>query len=224
MKRQLWIVAALVTGGVLVNTAVAWGCALWSPMRVSRSLSAEEAGAILRAEFGAYESWSTPQGVLNGGMGWTLIVAVDQRLAIWDTRGRTGRGASRGLSFMVMPALRPGDPNDKNMHVMKAGWPLLCWMGERTSLGGTLAERSLATPPPLIADLGIKPLRKIPLRPAWGAMAADMVFWSLVLWLLVLGPFVARRYLRRRRGQCAGCGYDVRGDIAGGCPECGLGR
>ena len=151
-------------------------------------------------------------------------MAVDQRLAIRGTRGRTGRSAGRSLGFNIIPALRPGDPNDKNIHVMKAGWPLLCWIGERTSLGGSLTERSLAAPPPLIAELGVKPMRKIPLRPAWAAMAADVVFWALVLWLLVPGPFVVRRYLRRRRGQCAGCGYDIRGDVAGGCPECGIGR
>jgi hypothetical protein len=33
-----------------------------------------------------------------------------------------------------------------------------------------------------------------------------------------------RRWHRRRRGACLNCGYDLRGDFANGCPECGWRR
>jgi hypothetical protein len=31
----------------------------------------------------------------------------------------------------------------------------------------------------------------------------------------------ARRYRRSRRGLCLNCGYDLRGNVSGVCPECG---
>ncbi len=36
---------------------------------------------------------------------------------------------------------------------------------------------------------------------------------------LVLGRL--RRYRRRKRGWCIGCGYDLTGNLSGTCPECG---
>ncbi len=35
---------------------------------------------------------------------------------------------------------------------------------------------------------------------------------------------VTKRLLRRRRGHCVACGYDLRSDFSQGCPECGWGR
>ncbi|MCO6436271.1 MAG: hypothetical protein J5J06_04200 [Phycisphaerae bacterium] len=33
--------------------------------------------------------------------------------------------------------------------------------------------------------------------------------------------FRARRYIRRRRGLCLNCAYDLQGNVSGTCPECG---
>ncbi len=35
----------------------------------------------------------------------------------------------------------------------------------------------------------------------------------------IRGPL--RRYRRRRRGECIGCGYNLTGNESGMCPECG---
>ncbi|UCE61532.1 MAG: hypothetical protein JSU63_07235 [Phycisphaerales bacterium] len=35
----------------------------------------------------------------------------------------------------------------------------------------------------------------------------------------IRGPF--RRWRRRRRNSCLGCGYDLTGNVSGVCPECG---
>ncbi len=52
-----------------------------------------------------------------------------------------------------------------------------------------------------------------------------IVWWPLLLAALVfLDPFRFRRALRRRRGHCISCGYDLRGDPDTGCPECGWNR
>ena len=79
-----------------------------------------------------------------------------------------------------------------------------------------------------IVDLGPKwsdrGLRSLPLQPLWPGFAVNTIFYAAILWLLTLGPFTARRMIRRKRGHCIKCGYDLRGDVSSGCPECGWQR
>ena len=69
------------------------------------------------------------------------------------------------------------------------------------------------------------------LRPIWLGFAFNTIFYVVILRFIMLGPFTARRHLRRKRGHlrfkrgnCTECGYDLRGDYAAGCPECGWRR
>jgi hypothetical protein len=63
----------------------------------------------------------------------------------------------------------------------------------------------------------------IPLNPIWRGFLASTLLCGAVAWLLWLAPSVTRRALRRRRGACPRCGYDLRGGGQGVCPECGGG-
>jgi len=38
---------------------------------------------------------------------------------------------------------------------------------------------------------------------------------------VVLAVRSIRCYLRRKQGRCVNCGYDLRGNVSGVCPECG---
>jgi hypothetical protein len=58
----------------------------------------------------------------------------------------------------------------------------------------------------------------------WPGFIINTLFYAIILWLLILGPFVLRRHIRRKRGQCPKCGYDLRGIPGSGCPECGWNR
>ncbi len=64
----------------------------------------------------------------------------------------------------------------------------------------------------------------IPLRPLWLGFAVNSVFYAAILWPLICGPFVLRRHIRRKRGLCITCGYDVRHADHDACPECGWRR
>ena len=79
-------------------------------------------------------------------------------------------------------------------------------------------------------------LRPTTLRLIWGDEVNDTrVFLSevcsvpVVVPVIILGlyPLLAfsrgpvRRWQRRQRGQCIGCGYNLRGNVTGVCPECG---
>ncbi len=55
----------------------------------------------------------------------------------------------------------------------------------------------------------------------------DVTMW-LVIPLAAIYPIIAfirapyrRRALRRRKGLCVNCGYDLTGNVSGICPECG---
>ncbi len=63
----------------------------------------------------------------------------------------------------------------------------------------------------------------------WRGVAWAPFFTSLIVWLalpamLLAAPPVLVRVRRRRRGWCPRCAYDLRGDHARGCAECGWGR
>ena len=59
----------------------------------------------------------------------------------------------------------------------------------------------------------------IPTRPIWPGLIANTIFYAVILWLLICGPFSLRRLIRMKRGQCLKCGYLI-GEAAL-CSECG---
>lgn len=87
--------------------------------------------------------------------------------------------------------------------------------------------RKLFPPPSPIYEGAGWPLRSIVSRP-WHAIdpispgfAINTLFYSAVLWMLFAVPVGMRRRLRKKRGQCAACGYSLRNITSDKCPECG---
>jgi DMSO/TMAO reductase YedYZ heme-binding membrane subunit len=62
-------------------------------------------------------------------------------------------------------------------------------------------------------------LGRVP-RPASIAVAFALVAAGVYVAWRIERPRELRR-LRRERGQCVRCGYDLRGNVSGVCPECG---
>ncbi len=90
------------------------------------------------------------------------------------------------------------------------GWPLLALTSEWPEHGG-FAETAI--------HYGDEVL---PLMPIWPGFAVNTIFYGAILWLLILGPFALRRYIRHKHGCCIKCGYDLRGAEHEVCPECGV--
>jgi hypothetical protein len=61
----------------------------------------------------------------------------------------------------------------------------------------------------------------LPLRPLWLGLLANTGFYGVILWAMWFMPGAIRRELRRQRGACVRCGYDLRGGGLTSCPECG---
>ena len=55
----------------------------------------------------------------------------------------------------------------------------------------------------------------------WPGFVANSIFYAAALGILLIARGAMRRTLRRRRGQCVHCAYDLRGSGHAACPECG---
>jgi hypothetical protein len=64
----------------------------------------------------------------------------------------------------------------------------------------------------------------LPLRPLWGGLALNTLFYASLFALpLIVWP-LARRRRRIRKGRCPACGYDLAATAEPVCPECGATR
>lgn len=64
----------------------------------------------------------------------------------------------------------------------------------------------------------------LPLEPIWSGFAANTLVYSALWYGMLFAPGMVRRWRRAKRGRCCACGYDLRGVLVSGCPECGWGR
>lgn len=120
--------------------------------------------------------------------------------------------------------------------IVKAGWPLPCLSSERRSSlpaqlspGGGGRHWALKVRAPRHPTAGPATLDgTLPCRPLWRGLISNTIAFGAVWGLVMLGAkWVWRQrpsVRRRRRGWCVRCGYDLLGDFANGCPECGWNR
>jgi len=62
------------------------------------------------------------------------------------------------------------------------------------------------------------------LKPRYLPLVANVGVFGAIYFAPVAAIALARRVRRTKRGRCPRCGYDLRGDMNAGCPECGWGR
>ena len=131
----------------------------------------------------------------------------------------------RGVAFPPHSGLR-APPARMNLAY---GWPLVAvWYGlQWIDIARTPSQYEVWGALDLgPADVSGTTLpRVLPYRPIWRGVLINTLFYAVLLWLLIPGPFVLRRLIRLKRGRCPKCGYDLRGQLPGaGCPECGWNR
>ncbi len=108
------------------------------------------------------------------------------------------------------------------------GWPCVAlWSAifrDEETFELTVLDRAISLGGPPRGEESFEPLPQLlPYGVIWHGFAINTIFYAAILWLLTLGPFTARRIIRRKRGRCIKCGYDLRGTSGGEvCPECGL--
>ncbi len=119
-------------------------------------------------------------------------------------------------------------------NVVVAGWPFRCLTGyeqraQRSATpGGAGSSRRYAGAVLLPHRLGYVEMvigrAFLPTIPLWGGLVLDTAFYGALWSAALIGAPLGRRAIRRRRGRCPSCAYDLRRDLTAGCPECGWGR
>lgn len=97
------------------------------------------------------------------------------------------------------------------------GWPFKCL--DATAVNGLPPAGTSA-----MLDLGPIVTTRVPTLIRWKGAVANLIsvmVASSVVWVVVAK---IRAISRIWRGNCAVCGYQLRGDLAKGCPECGWNR
>ena len=202
MRRRLLIIAIFLLAGVVVNVVVAWGCAL----RTGTSNDEELLSTAAKSEWVQFIEYrrNVRPGVLSAVSCRGLDVITIEGIA---ARGLTGPVVAQRC---------------------RAGWPILGMRGEKVAhlVAGSNTVKSAR----FYAAIPIGQARKaffhntpeiLPFRPIWPGFAFDTIFYAAILWPLIIGPFALRRLIRRRRGLCPACGYDLRHAEHEACPECG---
>ncbi len=214
--------------GAVVNVAVAWGCAL-APWHEWADPIAIVCPGNVKWPADAPDWWPQPtRSLFRGGPGWDWLT-VSHRLSnelilhslvypfvsMDFARARAGAG----WPSFVYPFV--------SMDVARAGWPCrtLTALGRESLVVDDLSSFSLswhgraAVRPPWLIRSFHSEGRPVPLLPIWPGFAVNTLFYATLLWLLIPGLFVLRRFVRVRRGLCPKCAYPMGESVV--CSECG---
>jgi hypothetical protein len=194
----------------------AWRLTAALVLGVGCTLVVSYGGAVIDSDvdFGGYGNGSANY-LLETNRWWDVVHfgstnegedAVRQARSITAWREDVASGSSESSEQM------DGAPCD----VYLIGWPARCLSGlERDHRE---VRENLVDAPEWVEKIRFV-RQPLPTRVWWPGMLANVGFFGGAWLLLLAGPGVVRQVIRRRRGGCAGCGYDVKGVAV--CPECG---
>lgn len=224
--RKKWAKVALVSLvlGTAINVAVAWVLvvAIGFPRWQGAGRGTFGIGAPDRWSQRVPAAWPpTPQGTSESRW-WCCTIRHEH--AEWPAPiiGPDGLRTPEGMEVMRTAKVL-------TLQMSEWGWPMRSLRTSRTNeVGAALSIRML--PPPgdhsLAEGIRLPPslarspfVAHLPLMPVWPGFAINTLLYAAVAAALLAGPGKLRRALRRRRGQCTRCGYDLAGLAQ--CPECG---
>lgn len=226
--RRLGIrVVACVIIGALGTLAVAWSCAVWGSGSLRPRAESGYSGTVRGAT-----DWLGAR--LRPVMPPELTSMQDDAPLMISWWSRSGAGVSYDRMLLNSRGEVP------QLVIVRAGLPLRCvWAYSWLDNQGFIA--SMSSLKPLRYEGGIEPpgwLR--PVRAStesWppGPMpiatrfivkgfALNTAFFAAIAFVLWSAPALVRRRVRRARGHCSACGYDLKGAKLAECPECGARR
>ncbi len=210
MKRWIFKLAVFLLLGMIATTLVAWSLSAYQPLATD---------------------WA-----------WASPVETTQE-PLWQVGTYSRPGGMQLGSQVVMMRMPNGKPPEApqwsrasvaptredfeaRLHVLETahGWPKLSHFHRKTTqCGDRRGNVEWHVQVPWFPRNGRKTTRALPLAPIWPGFAINTIFYAAILWL-PFAPFQLRRYVRVKGGRCIKCGYDLRGDLSAGCPECGWRR
>jgi len=233
----------LVSGGAVVNIAVAWGSVAAAEIP---GLAPQGPAPPLIWPRAVPSHWPPPEAVyrfirhrgyhIHRWLGSIRVLEGGERVVL-------GPDHESNLSFIASSFREIRQSEEYRIDIFRAGWPFAAVQSERwrevvfrkTASGWEGPTYRYEGHPARTAwTIGIVPPRNLlaftddwkflPIRPIWPGFAVNTLLYAALLWLLMPGPFVLRRHIRVKCGRCPKCGYDLRGKHDVGCPECGWNR
>lgn len=237
MIRRRAIITRLVIGlflGLVTTVTIAWAASLQSGMNLRvPDMTARlrngwtEGSGWVRAHHAfkpawrqtyaqATETWTYGTGSGNGGLQPTpktpeeSLTERERRLVMpWVTGARTW-------------------PNGiiENFTLNDYGWPWSSLYSRRLLAGGveTWDHHLNLADQRWFASRPIGDPRGLPIGIVFPGFLQCITLWAAAWTTLLLAIPIARSRLRRRRGRCPRCGYDLKGELGAGCSECGWHR
>jgi hypothetical protein len=218
-RRWLWLAAVIggyLLGGAVLAVGSAWWIATFRPYSGYLRQDVSEAHAIW--ERTAAPAWPRPG--VNGAV---LAASQVGSKRLTDTRQITVREAKGSqVTYTVLHT--------------RVGWP-------RRSMTSTTryridgAKQNTAGAGAAITEIGEDALAlsamlpvvgtvrlALPVTPLWGGLVVNALLFAAAAGAIVWSLRGARVLVRRWRGVCLRCRYDLKGAYSEGCPECGWGR
>lgn len=200
--------------GLATTVAIAWACAAF-------------------VAFSDDRPWESATLRQDGAMEWKLVQEAFGRTRIAYIIGPPVP-AGDALHVPLMDAfsiLRPDDAGS----IDEVGWPFaaLSCRSPRISIASatlaaqvTISGRDLegGFPLPDRVRAGAREWRALPYQPIWIGLILDVLVFGIAWMAILRGSGPVRSWIRRFRGRCPTCGYDVRAQFEAGCPECGWNR
>jgi hypothetical protein len=207
-----WVIRAIVCLllGAVMTIAVAWGICIWHPESVSRE------------DWTQTTVWPTalPDDWLS------LKIALFVRFT-----------DSYTLTEFVATGFPLGRPEHVQAWMIRAGWPFRALRSERyrvESPGARYGALNWSRPATWSEGIALPELpdwvvasrhrQVLPNQVDSIGFVLNTLFYAAVSAWMWFAFGSARPGIRRRRGRCPMCGYDLRGTLEKGCSECGWNR
>ena len=199
----------LVILGLMTTVGVAWGLAWCFP----------NSDGILLAGSGTHAGEPEIQHYVARGVGW-MVVRTDSTTRRWVFEDDHPPSWARG---------RHAEPtHEYTIHDTAYGLPLLALNHEGLPILENVRDGWA------VGASDASNMTVLPLRPILPGFLVNTLFYAALWFGVFFGVAMLRRAIRRGRGRCVRCGYDLRGQRHQGtealrdqgirCPECGWGR
>ncbi len=220
MKRRLLKLAVFLLLGAVVNVAVAWGLAYSILYDSLMDGPTRRIGVFFSTANGPCWAFLCVKRFGSVGISAKNVNDKDVPTADWSYRPDLVPHWSRMRN-------RPRFTGESYQHRLMEdarGWPFLTLSCAYTSVvvvpGFKVVDGIEVKSHPDPSRATVRSIA-LPLEPIWPGFAINTIFYATILWPVILGPFALRRFIRRKRGLCVACGYDLRHAEHDACPECG---
>jgi hypothetical protein len=222
MKRRSIKLLLFLLIGAIINGAVASACAsFWTSINQGSKFDRLPTPRV-RHPFPVPETWlsNTPEAVHQARLFGTVLThswyfnwPVEREKQWMGTMFQIHAGWPAKSFYVTLTGSRRGGRWEFETHK--------CLMADEGAFSNWANRITPQESVPLI--------RTIPTLPLLPGFAINTIFYAGIVWgLFAVSGAIRRRIgrVRRKRGQCAACGYSLRGrgSVGGGdkCPECGV--